>query len=334
MKVHTVATRLMRSSLNRRRFVLALATVLAVKPTASWSQRPQTIRLGYIAPGPRNPYTPVLLGALRELGYVEGRNLTVEYRLGTPQQLPAMAEDLARMKVDIIFAGASSGVRAAVAATKDIPIVATDLETDPVGKGYVRTLARPGGNLTGFFLDLPEFSAKRLEVLKEALPSTANVMVLWDATLDRAPLSKLDEAAQRLDLRLILAETRAAADLRDAFARAIARKADAVLVMQSPSLDERRDEILAMAADHRLPVMAVFANFAAGGALLSYGPDVADMIARSARYVDKVIGGVKPGDLPIQRPVKFNLVVNLKTAKSLGIDIGQALLVRADELIR
>jgi len=320
--------------IDRRTFLSSLAVGVVLASQSSKAQPARVFRIGFLMPGPENPYVATWMGALRNLGYTEGQNLIVERRLGAPEDLPSMALDLVRMKVDLIYAGASSGVRAAVNATREIPIVAVDLETDPIASGYASTLAHPGGNLTGFFLDLPEFSAKRLEVLKETLPTVSRVIVLWDSTLDRAPLSKMDAAARVLKLRLILTEMRAAADLANAFEAAVKRKPQAVMVMQSPTLDALKDQILNLGAKHRLPVIAVFADFAADGALLSYGPNAHDIVARSTTYVDKVLRGMKPGDLPIQRPAKFDLVVNSRTAKSLGLTIAQSILLRADEVIR
>jgi putative ABC transport system substrate-binding protein len=221
-----------------------------------------------------------------------------------------------------------------MSATREVQIVATDLETDPVASGYASTLARPGGNLTGIFLDLPEFSAKRLEILKEALPTVSRVMVLWDASLDRAPLSKMDAAARVLKLRLIFAEMRTAADLDNAFEAGVKSKPQAVMVMQSPTLDAQKYRILNLAAKHRLPVFAVFAFFTADGALLSYGPNAHDMVVRSAEYVGRVLQGKRSSDLPIQRPTTFDMVANLKSAKSLGLTIGQSVLLRADKVIQ
>jgi putative ABC transport system substrate-binding protein len=317
----------------RRRFLAFLALGVFVGSKASRAQQGRVFRLGFLAPGPGNPYEEAFLRPLRALGYTEGQNLIVERRLVPPPELPSMALELARMKLDLIYAQASAAVRAAMTATREVPIVATDLETDPVASGYASSLARPGGNLTGIFLDLPEFSAKRLELLKEALPAVSRVMVLWDPSLDRAPLSRMDSAARVLKLRLSLAETRSAADLDNAFQTAIKHKAQAVLVMQSPTLDASKDQIVDLGAKHRLPVIAVFAGFTAAGALLSYGPDTDDLVARSAAYVDKVLQGMKPGDLPIQRPTKFTLVVSSRTAKALGLTVSQSVLLRADEVI-
>ena len=320
--------------ISRRRFIGSVAVMLVLASRGSRAQQNRIVRVGVLIPGPENIYRNAFIDALRNVGYTEGKNLVLEYRAVAPEELPSAALELVRLKVDLIYAGASSSVRAAVNATKEIPIVAVDLETDPVASGYVSSLARPRGNVTGFFLDLPEFSAKRLEILKEALPGLSGVTVLWDQSLDRAPLSRMQAAARALKLRLVVAEVRATSDLDTAFQAASRRKGQAVMVMQSPTLDGYKDQILKLGAIYRLPVSAVFANFAADGALLSYGPDVLDILLRSGTYADRVLQGAKVGDLPIQRPTKFDLIVNARTAKFLGLNIEQSVLLRADKVIR
>ncbi len=317
---------------SRRRFLTVTAGAALLASRGSHAQ--PVFRLGVLAPGPRNPYQDAFFETLRVLGYTDGVNLSVERRLVPPPEYPPRILELVRAKPDVIYAMGSAAVRATMNATRDIAVVATDLETDPVASGYAQSLARPGGNLTGIFLDLPEFSAKRLELLREALPTVSNVMVLWDATQDRAPLSRMDTAAQAMKLRLILAEMQDPQDLAGAFAGSVKQQAHALLVMQSPVLDANNQRILALAVQHKLPVIAMFSEFAAGGALISYGPNAHDMVARTANYVGKVLKGIKPGNLPIQRPVKFDLVVNLKTAKSFGLRIAESVLVRATEVIR
>src|SRR5574341_740359 len=194
--------------MRRRTFLTSIAAGVLFASRSKMVQPRRAFRVGFLAPGPGNPYESTFISTMRTLGYTESDNLIVERRLVPPPDLPSMALELASLKVDLIYTQGSAVVRAAMAATRQIPIVASDLETDPIASGYASTLARPGGNLTGIFLDLPEFSAKRLELLKEALPKVSRVMVLWDASLDRAPLSKMDAAARLLKLRLILAETR------------------------------------------------------------------------------------------------------------------------------
>lgn len=321
--------------ISRRTLIGFLATglVLASRSPSGNAQDGKMFRVGVLLPGPQNPFKDALLIPLRDLGYVEGKNLIFEYRNVPPQDLPAAARELVEMNVDVIWAHASSGVRAAVDATRKVPIVAVDLESDPLASGYVSSLARPGGNVTGFFLDLPGFSAKRLEVLKEALPSLSSVTVLWDPTLDRAPLDSISAAARNLKLRLVIADVTSAQDIEKAF-EGVNRKSHAIVMMQSPTLNSYGMRIAKLGQKHRMPVMAMFAVFVTHGALLSYGPNAADMTEQSASYIDRVLKGAKPQDLPIQRPVKFDLAVNVKTAKALGVTIGPSILQRADEVIR
>ena len=281
--------------MDRRAFLTSACFGFAVWVRTSAAQA-KVFRVGLLWPGARNPYAQTFLDPLRKLGYVEGENLVLERRFGEPHEFSLFAAQLVELKVDVIFAGASSCVRAAMRAPRDIPVVATDLESDPVASGYANSLAHPGGNLTGFFLDLPEFSAKRLEILREMLPNASRVMVLWDPSLDRTPLTQLEAAARNFRLRPVLREVHTDSDLELAFKDADKQNPDVVMVMQSPTLDGLKDHILQLARIYRLPVMAVFANFTAGGALLNYGPNVDELVARSAGYVDKILRGTRPGD--------------------------------------
>jgi len=272
--------------------------------------------------------------ALRERGYVEGENLSAEFRFGDPEEFRALAAELVRLDPDLLLCGSSGPLRALMAETRSIPVVAVDLETDPIAAGFAATLARPGSNLTGLFLDLPEFSAKRLELLKEILPGTRRVLALWDPALDRAPVASLERAAAALSLGLLLQPVDDGTALIDAFKAASQAKAGAVMVMQSPRLDALSGEILELGAQHRIPVAALFGHYAAEGALLTYGPDVDAMTSRIGDYVDRILKGSKAGDLPIQRPDRFQLILNTRTAKRLGITIPQSVLVRADIVIQ
>jgi putative ABC transport system substrate-binding protein len=272
--------------------------------------------------------------AMRELGYIERENILFEIRSGTPQQLAALAQELARLNVDLILCVSSPAVRAAIDLPHQIPIVALDLETDPVASGLASTLARPGGNLTGLFLDLPEFSGKQLEILRETLPGLSHVIVLWDRSMDPAPLAGMEGASRALHLRISVREVDDESTLPAIFEEATAKKAGAVVVMQSPRLLGYRLQILKLAADARLPVMGMFANFAEAGALLSYGPNIEEMCRRPSGYVDRILKGTKPGDLPIQRPQKFDFALNMRTAKSLHLTIPQSVLARVEEVIR
>ena len=320
---------------------LLVGVVLAVLffglPAVSAEETGKTFKLGYLSPTSQVPrYSRLRLETLRELGYVEGRNLLFMERWagGNEKRLQRYAAELVELKVDVIFAAASAAVRAAANATRTIPIVAVDLTSDPVANGWVASLARPGGNVTGFFLDLPELSGKRLEQLKELVPGLSRVAVLWDASQDRTPLKATEVSARALDLRMITLEVRRPEELERAFRTAVKERAQAVLMMQSPMFDGTASKIATLAAQHRLPIAGFFPFHTEAGFLLSYGPDIDDLIRRSWVYADRILKGERPADLPVQRPAKFHLVLNLKTAKALGITFPQTLLLQADNVIK
>ena len=306
-------------------------------PTVSAEEKGKTFKLAFLSPSPPVPrFTQLIRETLRDLGYVEGRNLLFMERWagGSEERLHRAAAELVELKVDVIYAGSSAGVRAAANATKTIPIVAVDLESDPVANGWVASLGRPGGNVTGFFLDLPELSGKRLEQLKELVPGLYRVAVLWDASLDRTPLKATEVAARALGLRMITLEVRRPEELERAFRTAVKERAQAVLMWGGPMFDGTASQIATLAAQHRLPIAGFFPFHTEAGFLLSYGPDLDDLIRRSWVYADRILKGAKPGDLPVQRPAKFHLVLNLKTAKVLGIKFPQTLLLQADNVIK
>jgi putative ABC transport system substrate-binding protein len=317
----------------RRKFLLMLGA--SVMATPSQGEPARARKVGVLNFRSLRPaVVKVFRDALRKRGYVEGQNLIMEYRFGSTDELKSMAAELVRSDVDLISCGASAPLRAVMAATRDIPVVAVDLETDPVASGYAVNLARPGGNMTGFFLDLPEFSAKRLELLKETIPQVRRVVALWDPVLDRAPVTSLEAAADALGLRLLLKAVDTEVALTEAFEASSEVKAGAVIVMQSPRLDLLRPKILELAEERRMPVFALFADFAAEGGLLSYGPNVDDMTAQTVDYIDRVLKGAKPGELPIQRPTRFDLVLNLRTARRLGLTVPRSVQTRADTVIQ
>jgi putative ABC transport system substrate-binding protein len=318
--------------MNRRGFLLILGTALVDAPAEA--QNPTMYRIGGLALRASRPVTTqIWLDALARRGYAQGRNLSVEFRFGEPEELPELAAQLVKLDLRLITCASSASLQALMAVTRDVPIIALDLETDPIASGFAASLARPAGNMTGFFLDLPEFSAKRLELLKETLPRVRRVVVLWDPALDIAPVTSLERAAIDLKLPLLLKAIKDEATLIEAFQASSDVKAGAVMVMQSPRLDLLRPKILQLAADRRLPVAALFADFAADGGLLSYGPNVDDMLAQTSDYVDKILKGGKPGELPIQRPTRFDLVLSMRTAKRLGIKIPTSVSTRADVII-
>jgi putative ABC transport system substrate-binding protein len=273
--------------------------------------------------------------ALRELGYVEGENIVIESRFaaGSDDRLREYATEAVRLKVDVIVAISSSAVKAATKATKTIPIVALDLESDPVASGAVASLARPGGNLTGLFLDLPELAAKRLELLKEAIPGITRVAVLWDPSMSPVPLRATEVAARSLGLHLQIVEARRPSDLEAAFRAAVSGRNRALMVFQSPMFASHPKLIVDLAAKHRLPTTSIFSHFTEAGLLMSYGPNLNDLFGQAAPYVDKILKGAKPSELPVQRPTRFELIVNVKSAKALGLTMPPSLLLRADKVI-
>jgi len=320
--------------LDRRAFLTSLSFAVILIARDSKAQADKVFRLGLLWLGPHPPeYHQGVLDALRAFEYVEGKNLIAHYGFGGPDELVGLASEMVRMKVDVIHAGSSAATRAAIGATRTIPIVAVDLETDPVASGFASTLARPGGNLTGFFLNLPEFTGKRLEILKEALPGISHVAALWDSSMDRAPLIGIDAAARRFNLRVSVIELASNSELESAFSQAARMKAGALIVMPSPRLDGYKSTMIKLAATHRVPLVTLFAHFTADGGLLSYGPNIQDLLDRSATYIDKILKGTKPGDLPIQRPAKFDFVVNLKTANAFHLKVSDSVLARADKVI-
>lgn len=328
--------------MNRRQFLVGVSLTAVGGPAAALAQRSEKVhRVGYL--NPRSMTSPPESGfkafqdTLRELGYVEGRNILIEYRWGQgkEERLRTFAADLARLRVDVIFAVSSIALRAARSATQTIPIVATDLETDPVASGLATSLARPGGNVTGVFLDQPELYAKWLQLLREVVPRVTRVAVLRDPATAPGGLRAMEVAARTLGVQLQILEVRVADDFEGAFRVADQRRAEALIIFQSPALSVARTErrIADLALSHRLPGIAMFKGWAEAGGLMSYGVNLADTMGRTTLLLDKVLKGIAPGDVPIERPVRFDLVVNLKTARALALSMPAAILARADEAI-
>ena len=316
---------------------VAIALVAFTPPLAAEAQQPTKVfRIVYLDPidAPQEP-SRVFRQALRELGYVQGENILIEgrYAAGSEDRLREYATEAVRLKVDVIVAVSSSAVKAATKATKTIPIVALDLESDPVASGFVASLARPGGNLTGLFLDLPELAAKRLELLKEAIPGIARVAVLWDPSMNTVPLRATEVAARSLGLHLQIVEARRPSDFEGAFRAAVSGRNRALMVFQSPMFASHPKLIVDLAAKHRLPTMSIFSYFTEAGLLMSYGPNLNDIFRQAAAYVDKILRGARPSELPVQRPTRFELVVNVKAAKAFGLPMPPSLLLRADQVI-
>ena len=274
---------------------------------------------------------------LRELGYVEGKNIQIEYRYGEgkPDLLPALAAQLAALKVDIIVTGGSSPTHAAKSATASIPIVMTQ-DIDPVGNGFVASLARPGGNITGLSNFAPELSGKRIELLKEIVPRISRVAVLGGLSLsvNAQGLREVELAAGGFGVQLQYFDVRDLRDVENAFRAAGNSHANAVLVLPSSLLISHPKQIAQFALKSRLPAIYYAAEFAEQGGLLSYAPNFADLSRRAATYVDKILKGAKPADLPVEQPTKFEFIINLKTAKQIGLTIPPNVLARADRVIR
>ncbi len=273
---------------------------------------------------------------LRDLGYVEGRNLAIEFRWaeGHADRLPSLATQLVNLKVDVIVTQGTEATVAAHRATTTVPIVVTVI-SDPVGTGLVRSLARPGGNVTGLTDIAEEVAAKRIEVLRQAVPGVTRIAVLWNpANASSGPQMKDMEAAGRqLGLFVRSIEVREVNQLDGSFATAVQNRAGAVVVLPDAALFGRRDQIAHLAMNHRLASLAWTPEFTRSGCLMSYGPNVVEMHGRAATYVDKILKGANPANLPVEQPTKIELAINLQTAKALGLTIPSWLLARADQVI-
>jgi putative ABC transport system substrate-binding protein len=329
---------------HRRAFLGTMAGGLLAAPLAAEAQQAAKIaRIGWLTNDPAsNPHPPeAFRQGLRNLGYVEGRNLVIEYRSaeGNLERLPALAAELVALKVDVIVAAVGTvAALAAKQATRTLPIVFIGAG-EPVTSGLVTSLARPGGNVTGLSALIPELVGKCLEHLKQAVPGVSRVAVLWqlgaiDERTEKDRLKRADVAARALGVRLQVVEARGPADFDRAFSDMTGARAGALTVLSGSMFFIERRRLVDLAAKHRLPAVYQVREYVDAGGLMSYGPNLADMYRRAATYVDKILKGAKPDDLPVEQPTKFELVINLKTAKALGLTIPQSLLQRADEVIQ
>jgi putative tryptophan/tyrosine transport system substrate-binding protein len=320
--------------LNRRRFLQTVSAGLFAAPRAE----AQPARIGFLAAGTPAESTAIdsFRQGLRERGYVEAQNVVIEFRGadGKYERLPELAAVLIRLRVDVIVALATQAALAAKNATRTLPIVFVYVG-DPVGTGLVTSLARPGGNATGLSTLHPEFVGKHLQLLKEVVPNVSRVAVLWNPTNPGgAPLLREAKAAARsLGVELQVLEARGPGDFAPAFTTMTAASAGALLVLTDSMVFLQRDRVVDLARKHRLPAIYGLRQFADAGGLLAYDVSLADSARRAASFVDKILKGAKPADLPVEQPTKFDLVINLKTAKALGLTIPPALLGRADHVI-
>ena len=312
---------------------------LLVRPLAADAQQSGNLyRIGFLQyPSPQANNVEAFRQGLHALGYIEGRNIAIEQRYadGVHDRLSSLAAELVRRKVEVIVVDGTASAMATKAATATTPIVFA-LAADPVGSGLVASLARPGGNLTGLSNLAADLSGKQLQLLKEAVPDASEVAVLFNP-VNPATASMLNgahAAARALAIQLQVIEVRMPNELRNAFSAMVRRRAGAVLTLADPLFSSERVQLLKLAAENRLPVMIYERESVEAGGLMSYGPNYPDIYRRAAAYVDKILKGAKPADLPIEQPTRFELVINLKTAKALGLTIPQSILIRADEVIR
>ncbi|HEV2547533.1 MAG TPA: ABC transporter substrate-binding protein [Stellaceae bacterium] len=324
--------------MRRRALLLAIGAALLALPLMSRAQAPaKLVRVGIVSGQPRTePLWTAFDQRLRELGYREGENLTIEYldAHGETRLIREAMQELVRRKVDIIVASGNEIVlRSALAATTTLPIVMVAIDYDPVERGYVKTLAHPGGNITGLFFQQVELAAKRLELLHQAFPDLHGATVFWDAA-SADQWHALERAGAALNLRLVGVEMREQPYDYEQALSAAPTAARGVLVQMTSSIFFRdRAHIADFELRHRIPAIFAFREFTAAGGLMSYGPSITGMYRRAGEYVARIAGGAKPSELPVEQPTTFELVINLKTAKALGIDLPPTLLARADEVI-
>jgi len=323
--------------MTRGAVILLTLALLAAPLSADAQQADRVVRIGYVTerPGP-GPREEAFRQALRDLGYVPGRNLIIEerYSAGGSDRLRALIAELIRLPVEVILAGGPTVTRAARERTKTIPIVMAQ-DSDPVASGFVDTLARPGGNVTGLSILSTELNGKRIQLLREVVPGLSRLLVLGSSNEpDHArALRETEQAASALGIQILYREVRGAGDIEEAFRVARGERAEAVLALLSAILGIQRAQVGALAMRSRLPGMWYNREAVEAGVLMAYGVNLTDLFRRAAKYVDKILKGAKPADLPVEQPTKFELVINLKTAKALGLTIPPSVLARADEVI-
>ena len=327
--------------ITRRHFLFA-ASLAACAPAATFGQQQGKVwRVGFLSLRTRPAsFDSDVFGAfvqgMRELGYVEGKNLAIEWRFADEkiERLPGLVAELVRLKVDLIVASANQATAEAQKATTTIPIVMGN-SSDPVGSGFVKSLAHPGGNITGLSNLSGDFISKHLEMLLSIAPKPSRVAVLLHP-IDLAKvttLKSIQAAAQSTGVTILPVEARSPQEIESAFVRMIKEKAQAVIVVSNPMFAQRKHRIAELAIKNRLPFVSIYREYAEAGALMSFGPSLLEQYRRAATYVDKIFKGIKPGDLPVEQPTKFDLFINRKTAQALGVTIPQSLLISADKVI-
>ena len=325
--------------MDRRKFIGSVAGGLLAFPLSTTAQQPGNVPVVGVlntGVGPRAPTVDNTRQGLRDLGYVEGRTIVFDVRFagGKTDAFPALAADLVRRKVDVLFVSGPAAVRAARDATSAIPIVALDLESDPVQAGFARSFARPGGNMTGLFLDQPGLTGKWLGLIAEVAPKARRVAVLRDSTTGPWQLEAIQAAAATLKVDLQVLEIRGPGELDQALEVGVNAGSRALVQLSSPLFDGYHKQIADLTTKFRLPAISMFRRFAESGGLMSYGPNQLVYAKRAAVYIDRILKGAKPADLAIEQPSKFDLILNLKTAKAFGLTLPQGFLLRVDEVIQ
>jgi putative ABC transport system substrate-binding protein len=322
------------------RLISVIVMLVSCGAIAEAQQPKKVARIGYLAgstPDAQSARIEAFRQGLRELGYVEGKNIVIEsrYAEGKLERLPALAAELVRLKVDVILTAGPPATRPAKEATVTIPIVMAQ-DSDPVGNGFVASLARPGGNITGLATLAPEISGKQLELLKEIVPKLSRVAVLGISTRpgNAQSLRETELAARAFGVKLQYLDVLSSKDIETAFREASKGRAEAVLVLASPVFSSQRTQIVELAVKNRLPAIYPQSEYVEDGGLIFYGASYIDLYRRAATYVDKILKGTKPADLPVEQPTKFELVINLKAAKQIGLTIPQSVLYRADRVIK
>jgi putative tryptophan/tyrosine transport system substrate-binding protein len=317
--------------MDRRRFlVISLAGALA--PTQGAVGAPPASRVPRVAVYTGRLVNDGLAEALNEHGWADGRNIVVDWQ-GAEGSEARIKEYLARHPTDVVVAGGPHRIRAAMQATTTIPIIALDLEADPVAERFVRALAKPGGNVTGIWMDIPEIAGKQIQFLREMLPSLHRLGVIWDDQIGQPQFAELQAASRAANITVLPAAVRHSTEIDGAVKRLVAERAQAVVALTAPVIFLGLQRIAELAIQSRLPSISLFSPYPQAGGLMAYGPDFPAMWRQLAGYVNRVLRGVRAGDIPVERPSKFSLIINRKTAKALGLAIPPSLLARADQVI-
>lgn len=328
----------MATGMTRRRFMSALGCAATLSPLAAHAQSGRPSQIGFLYQGMAAMAATritALRDGLRSVGYRDADQVSILERSteGDPERLAPMVADLIQRKVDVIVAVSRPAVQAARSATAVIPIIAIDLESDPVGSGFVASLAHPGGNITGVFSDFPDFAMKWLELLKEAIPTLSSATVLWDPSTGSTQLDAAMAAGRLLNVRLSVMEVRAFAELEGVFQAVGQQRPDAIVILSSPIFGTNPRVIAELTLARRIPTASLYPEVARAGGLMAYGPNLLGAFSRTGTIVGKILQGIRPEEVPVERPTKFEMVINLVTARALGVTIPPLLLAGADEVI-